>query len=450
MQKKIFGEYDLRGVYPDTLNEKMAYSIGRAFVKVMKASKVVVGNDIRLSGPSLKEALIKGLTEAGCDVVDIGQCGTEMIYFATFHMETDGGIMVTASHNPKAYNGMKFVGKGAAPISRQGGLNEIEQLMLSEEPVAIAAKPGKTVSYNIMEEYIQHLMSYVDPSVLKPMKLVCNAGNGAAGPVLDKLSLLLPFEIVKINNQPDGNFPNGVPNPLLPENRAATSDAVIRENADLGIAWDGDFDRCFFFDEKGNFIEGYYVVGFLAEAFLAKNKGEKIVHDPRVYWNTVDIVNANGGIPVMSKSGHAIIKAVMRQEDAIYGGEMSAHHYFRDFAYCDSGMIPWLLVTELLSRRKQKMSELLQERIDMYPCSGEINFQVMDAEKVLNKIEKLYGDEGKIEKIDGLGITYKDWRMNLRRSNTEPYIRLNVESRGNKSLLKDKTQEILSIIKECK
>ena len=450
MQKKIFGEYDLRGVYPDTLNEKMAYSIGRAFVKVMKASKVVVGNDIRLSGPSLKEALIKGLTEAGCDVVDIGQCGTEMIYFATFHMETDGGIMVTASHNPKAYNGMKFVGKGAAPISRQGGLNEIEQLMLSEEPVAIAAKPGKTVSYNIMEEYIQHLMSYVDPSVLKPMKLVCNAGNGAAGPVLDKLSLLLPFEIVKINNQPDGNFPNGVPNPLLPENRAATSEAVIRENADLGIAWDGDFDRCFFFDEKGNFIEGYYVVGFLAEAFLAKNKGKKIVHDPRVYWNTVDIVNANGGIPVMSKSGHAIIKAVMRQEDAIYGGEMSAHHYFRDFAYCDSGMIPWLLVTELLSRRKQKMSELLQERIDMYPCSGEINFQVMDAEKVLNKIEKLYGDEGKIEKIDGLGISYKDWRMNLRRSNTEPYIRLNVESRGNKSLLKDKTQEILSIIKECK
>lgn len=450
MQKKIFGEYDLRGVYPDTLNEKMAYSIGRAFVKVMKASKVVVGNDIRLSGPSLKEALIKGLTEAGCDVVDIGQCGTEMIYFATFHMETDGGIMVTASHNPKAYNGMKFVGKGAAPISRQGGLNEIEQLMLSEKPVAIAAKPGKTVSYNIMEEYIQHLMSYVDPSVLKPMKLVCNAGNGAAGPVLDKLSQLLPFEIVKINNQPDGNFPHGVPNPLLPENRAATSEAVIRENADLGIAWDGDFDRCFFFDEKGNFIEGYYVVGFLAEAFLAKNKGEKIVHDPRVYWNTVDIVNANGGIPVMSKSGHAIIKAVMRQEDAIYGGEMSAHHYFRDFAYCDSGMIPWLLVTELLSRRKQKMSELLQKRIDMYPCSGEINSQVMDAEKVLNKIEKLYGDEGKIEKIDGLGISYKDWRMNLRRSNTEPYIRLNVESRGDKSLLKDKTQEILSIIKECK
>lgn len=450
MQKKIFGEYDLRGVYPDTLNEKMAYSIGKAFVKVMKASKVVVGNDIRLSGPSLKEALMKGLTEAGCDVVDIGQCGTEMIYFATFHMETDGGIMVTASHNPKAYNGMKFVGKGAAPISRQGGLNEIEQLMLSEEPVAIAAKPGKIVSYNIMEEYIQHLLSYVDTSVLKPMKLVCNAGNGAAGPVLDKLSQLLPFEIVKINNQPDGNFPNGVPNPLLPENRAATSEAVIRENADLGIAWDGDFDRCFFFDEKGNFIEGYYVVGFLAEAFLAKNKGEKIVHDPRVYWNTVDIVNANGGIPVMSKSGHAIIKAVMRQEDAIYGGEMSAHHYFRDFAYCDSGMIPWLLVTELLSRRKQKMSELLQERIDMYPCSGEINSQVMDAEKVLNKIEKLYGDEGKIEKIDGLGITYKDWRMNLRRSNTEPYIRLNVESRGNKSLLKDKTQEILSIIKECK
>ena len=415
MQKRIFGEYDLRGLYPDTLNEKMAYSIGRAFVKVMKASKVVVGNDIRLSGPSLKEALIKGLTEAGCDVVDIGQCGTEMIYFSTFHMETDGGIMVTASHNPKAYNGMKFVGKGAAPISRQGGLNEIEQLMLSEEPVAIAAKSGKIVSYNIMEEYIQHLLSYVDTSVLKPMKLVCNAGNGAAGPVLDKLSQLLPFDIVKINNQPDGNFPNGVPNPLLPENRAATSEAVIRENADLGIAWDGDFDRCFFFDEKGNFIEGYYVVGFLAEAFLAKNKGEKIVHDPRVYWNTVDIVNANGGIPVMSKSGHAIIKAVMRQEDAIYGGEMSAHHYFRDFAYCDSGMIPWLLVTELLSRRKQKMSELLQERIDMYPCSGEINSQVMDAEKVLNKIEKLYGDEGKIEKIDGLGITYNDWRMNLRR-----------------------------------
>ena len=447
MKCKIFGAYDIRGVYPSDVNEELAYRVGIGFAISLNAKRVVVGNDIRLSGPSLKAALIAGLNDAGCDVVDIEQCGTEMVYFATFHLGLDGGIMVTASHNPKEYNGMKFVGRNAEPVSRQTGLNDIERIVMADKLPELVEKKGHVAAYDIMEEYIQHILSYADLSALKKLRLVVNAGNGAAGPVLERLMSELPFEMIKINDTPDGTFPNGVPNPLLPENRQATSDAVRREKADLGIAWDGDFDRCFFFDEKGNFIEGYYVVGFLAEAFLSRHTGEKIVHDPRVYWNTVDIVTKNDGIPVISKSGHAIIKETMRREDAIYGGEMSAHHYFKAFAYCDSGMIPWLLVAELLSKCDKPMSELLQERINAYPCSGEINLQVSDAEQVLSRIEQLYGEGAVISRIDGLGIEHEKWRMNLRVSNTEPYIRLNIESKGDRVLLRNKTEEILSVIR---
>lgn len=446
--KKIFGEYDIRGVYPECFNEKIAYRVGIGFARIFEAKQVVVGNDIRLSSPSLKTALIKGLVDAGCDVVDIGQCGTEMIYFSTFHLGTDGGIMITASHNPKEYNGMKFVGKGAVPISRKTGLQELEQFVMSEDNIEISSKQGQSKTYDITAEYLTHILSYIDTSILKPFKIVVNAGNGAAGPILDKLAEKLPFNMIKINNEPDGNFPNGVPNPLLVENREITAKAVIQEKADFGIAWDGDFDRCFFFDERGEFIEGAYIVGFLAEAFLVKHRGAKIVHDPRVYWNTVDIVKRNGGIPIMSKSGHSIIKDTMRREDAIYGGEMSAHHYFRDFAYCDSGMIPWLLVAELLSRYNEPMSSILQERIDMYPCSGEINSKVDDADTIMSKIEKLYGENANIIRLDGLGIEHENWRMNLRKSNTEPYVRLNLETKNNRELLQSKTSEILSIIRE--
>ena len=444
---EAFGAYDIRGIYPDTINEEIAYRIGRFFPELFSARKVVVGNDIRLSGPVLKAALVKGLTESGCDVIDIGQCGTEMIYFATAHLQLDGGIMITASHNPKEYNGMKFVRQEARPISGDTGLRELEKQVADGELPARAEQAGRVEKLDIVEDYVKHILSYVDVAKLKPLKVVVNAGNGAAGPILDVMEKHLPFELVKVHHTPDGNFPNSVPNPLLPENRESTAKAVREIGADAGIAWDGDFDRCFMFDEQGNFIEGYYMVGFLAKAFLQKNPSEKIIYDPRLTWNTEELVKENGGIPVMSKSGHAFIKEKMREENAIYGGEMSAHHYFRDFSYCDSGMIPWLLVLELLSNTDKTLSELMQERMDRYPCSGEINSKVKAADEVLKRIEEEYGPKGKITRIDGLSVEFEDWRFNLRKSNTEPVIRLNVETRQNEELMQKKTSELLAGIR---
>ncbi len=445
---EAFGAYDIRGIYPQTINEELAYRIGRFFAGMFGAKKVVVGNDIRLSGPSLKAAIIKGLMESGCDVVDLGMCGTEMIYFATMHLQLDGGIMITASHNPKEYNGMKFVRQEARPISGDTGLRELETQVADGELPAMAATVGKVENLDITEAYVKHILSYVDMSKLKPLKVVVNAGNGAAGPILDVMEKYLPFELVKVHHQPDGNFPNGVPNPLLPDNREATAKAVRAYGADAGVAWDGDFDRCFMFDEQGNFIEGYYMVGFLAKAFLQKNPGEKIIYDPRLTWNTEELVRENGGVPVMSKSGHAFIKEKMRAENAIYGGELSSHHYFRDFSYCDSGMIPWLLVLELLSQADGKtMSELMQERMKRYPCSGEINSKVKDVDEVLARIEAEYGPQGKVTKIDGLSVEFDNWRFNLRKSNTEPVIRLNVETRQDELLMKQKTEELLKKIR---
>ena len=445
---KAFGAYDIRGIYPQTINEEIAYRIGLFFPALFAAKKVVLGNDIRLSGPALKEALMKGLTESGCDVVDIGQCGTEMIYFATAHLKLDGGVMITASHNPKEYNGMKFVRQEARPISEDTGLRELESQVADGELPEAVEVPGKVEKLDVAEDYVKHILSYVDVNKLKPLKVVVNAGNGAAGPILDVMEKYLPFELVKVYHEPDGNFPNGVPNPLLPENREATAKAVRESGADVGVAWDGDFDRCFMFDEQGNFIEGYYMVGFLAKAFLQKNSGAKIIYDPRLTWNTEDLVRENGGIPVISKSGHAFIKEKMRKENAIYGGEMSAHHYFRDFFYCDSGMIPWLLVLELLSQSGGKtLSKLMKERMAQYPCSGEINSKVKDADEVLARIETEYGTQGQITKIDGLSVAFDDWRFNLRKSNTEPVIRLNVESRYDENLMREKTKELLEKIR---
>ena len=445
---EAFGAYDIRGIYPQTINEELAYRIGRFFPGLFGAKKVVVGNDIRLSGPSLKAALVKGLIESGCDVVDLGMCGTEMIYFATVHLQLDGGIMITASHNPKEYNGMKFVRQEARPISGDTGLRELEAQVADGELPAMAATVGKVEKLDITEAYVKHILSYVDMSKLKPLKIVVNAGNGAAGPILDVMEKYLPFELVKVHHQPDGSFPNGVPNPLLPDNREVTANAVREFGADAGVAWDGDFDRCFMFDEQGNFIEGYYMVGFLAKAFLQMNPGAKIIYDPRLTWNTEELVRENGGVPIMCKGGHAFIKEKMRKENAIYGGEMSAHHYFRDFSYCDSGMIPWLLVLELLSQADGKtMSELMQERMKRYPCSGEINSKVKDVDEVLARIEKEYGDNGKITKVDGLSVEFDNWRFNLRKSNTEPVIRLNVETRQDEVLMKDKTAELLGKIR---
>ncbi len=440
-----FKAYDVRGRVPDQLNEDIARRIGRAFAEVVKPRQVVVGHDIRLSSEAIKGALAQGLLEQGVDVYDIGLCGTEEIYFATSHAGMDGGIAVTASHNPKDYNGMKFVREESRPISSDTGLLDIKALAEKNEFTA-AEKPGQLHVLDTSQAYVEHLLSYVDVAGLKPLKVVVDSGNGGAGRVVDLLEPHLPFEFIKLHHEPDGNFPNGVPNPLLPENRTAAINAVREHGADLGIGWDGDFDRCFFFDENGEFIEGYYVVGLLAAAFLQRERGAKIVHDPRLTWNTIDQVKAGGGQPVMTKCGHAFIKERMRTENAAYGGEMSAHHYFRDFAYCDSGMIPWLLVTGLISSSGKPLSTMVSERMAAYPCSGEINRSVDDAAAVLAKVEAAYADKGEVDHIDGVSVDCGDWRFNLRMSNTEPVVRLNVESRGDKALMASKTEELLALI----
>lgn len=441
-----FKAYDIRGRIPDQLNEDIAYRIGRGFAAFLNPKNVVVGHDIRLSSPQICDALSRGLTDAGVNVKHIGQCGTEEIYFATSHLNMDGGIVVTASHNPKDYNGMKFVRENSKPISADTGLEDIRKLAEAGNFPA-AEKVGTITPVDVKQAYIEHLLCYIDISALSPLKVVCNAGNGGAGQIIDLLEKHLPIEFIKIHHQADGHFPNGVPNPLLVENRQSTIDAIKKHGADLAIAWDGDFDRCFFFDEKGTFIEGYYIVGLLAEASLKKEPGAKIIHDPRLSWNTLAVVEEFGGEAVLCKSGHAFIKEKMRQVDAIYGGEMSAHHYFRDFYYCDSGMIPWLLVVEILSRGKQAFSTLVEARMAAFPASGEINRGVADAKASIEKVKAVYEKDAlDIDFTDGLSMDMGQWRFNLRMSNTEPVIRLNVESRGDTALMQAKTEEILALL----
>ena len=446
-----FKAYDVRGRVPDELNEDIAYRIGRAYAQIVSPAKVVVGHDIRLTSEQIKQALTEGLRDSGVDVFDIGQCGTEEIYFATFYAEMDGGIVVTASHNPKDYNGMKFVREGSKPISGDTGLLDIKRLT-EQNDFSVVSSRGSYETLDTSGAYINHLLSYVDLGKLKPLKIVVNAGNGGAGAVIDRIEALAdsekpPFEFIKLHHQPDGHFPNGVPNPLLLENRDITIQAVKDHNADMGIAWDGDFDRCFFFDEHGAFVEGYYVVGLLAESFLLNGRGEKVVHDPRLTWNTINIVEAHGGQAVQSKTGHAFIKERMRRENAVYGGEMSAHHYFRDFAYCDSGMIPWLLVSQLISVSGKSLSELIKARVEAYPCSGEINRKIADPKAVIENIERHYkGQANDIDNTDGLSMTFDKWRFNVRMSNTEPVVRLNVESAGDHALMEQKTQEVLDLM----
>lgn len=447
-KRNAFKAYDIRGRVPDELNEDMVRRIGQAYVSLFKAKKVVVGRDIRMSSNSLATALIEGLTASGCDVVDIGLCGTEQVYFATFHLKLDGGIMVTASHNPQDYNGMKLVREEAKPISGDSGLRDLEEMVVSSKQIfSPASRTGTVAKVDIMNDYIRHLLSYIQVGDLGPLKVVVNAGNGCAGPAIDALEKYLPFEFFKVNHHPDGSFPNGIPNPILPENQEATATAVRAHKADIGIAWDGDFDRCFLFDEKGSFLEGYYIVGFLAEAFLKQYPGSKVVHDPRLIWNTIEIAQEAGGIPIHTKTGHAFIKERMRQEDAVYGGEMSAHHYFKGFSYCDSGMIPWLIVLEAMCREGKPLSQLVAERMERYPVSGEINRKVADAAFVMAKVEEKYvTKDAQINSIDGLSIEYENWRFNLRMSNTEPLLRLNVETKGDPVLLREKTEEILGFI----
>jgi phosphomannomutase len=450
-QLRCFKAYDVRGRIPDEINETLAYQIGQAYAAFVQPKRVAVGRDIRQSSAELLGALTRGLTDSGVDVADIGLCGTEGVYFATFAQGFDGGIMVTASHNPPDYNGMKFVREGSRPISADTGLKDMQALIQSGRLPPKAAAAGRVTPLDISGKYLEHLLGYLRGARLKPLRVVVNAGNGGAGLIVDQLEPHLPFEFIRINHEPDGTFPNGVPNPMLEQNRASTVEAIRRSRADVGLAWDGDYDRCFFFDEHGGFIEGYYLVGLLAEAFLREHRGARIVHDPRLTWNTVDIVQEFGGQPVLCKSGHAFIKQKMREVDAVYGGEMSAHHYFRDFAYCDSGMIPWLLVLEVMSESGKTLSELVGERQQLFPASGEINREldarVGAAHAALARVQQNYQARAKsIDFTDGLSMEFERWRFNLRGSNTEPLLRLNVESRADAALMQEKTAEVLRLL----
>lgn len=450
-----FKAYDIRGKLGEELNEDIAYRIGRAYGEYLKPKTMVLGGDVRLTSEGLKLALAKGLQDAGTDVIDIGLTGTEEIYFATSYLNLDGGIEVTASHNPLDYNGMKLVREESKPVSGDTGLRDVQALAEANDFAPVdEAKRGSYRQQSVLDAYVEKLMSYVNVnSFNRPLKLVLNSGNGAAGHVVDALEARfkqagVPVEFIKVHHQADGNFPNGIPNPLLPECRQDTTDAVIKHQADMGIAFDGDFDRCFLFDDRGNFIEGYYIVGLLAAAFLEKNPGSRIIHDPRLSWNTIDIVEQAGGIPVMSKTGHAFIKERMRLEDAVYGGEMSAHHYFRDFAYCDSGMIPWLLVAELLCLKGKSLSELVSDRMAAYPASGEINSSLASPQEAIARVlEKYQAEALNVDHTDGISLEFADWRFNLRSSNTEPVVRLNVESRANTPLMQAKTDEILALLR---
>lgn len=471
-----FKAYDIRGKLGEELNEQIAYSIGRAFAKVIQPKCVAVGGDIRLTSESLKLALALGLLAEGVDVLDLGMTGTEEVYFAAQYLAIDGAIEVTASHNPIDYNGMKLVRAQSRPISGDTGLfairDEAQRLHTDLlEPSALkdlihqSKKMAANTSWqfgdasyqklSILEPYVEHLLTYINSSNIKPLNLVVNSGNGAAGHVVDALEQAflkrnIPVHFIKINHQPDGNFPNGIPNPLLVENRQLTADAVRHYQADFGIAWDGDFDRCFLFDEQGNFIEGYYIVGILAAAFLKKQPGAKIIHDPRLYWNTEAVVKQYKGKAICSKTGHAFIKERMRAEDAVYGGEMSAHHYFRDFAYCDSGMIPWLLVAELLSLSGKNLSQLVQQMIADYPSSGEINFSIANPQQIITKLADYYAASAiETNNIDGLSMSFGSWRFNLRVSNTENVVRLNVETRGDLKLMQQKTAELKCFLTEA-
>ena len=441
-----FKAYDIRGKVPDELNTDLAYKIGRTFAKYLNAKLVVIGRDVRKSSPELSEALSIGLNDAGCDVFDLGLCGTEMIYFGTPFLNTDGGIMITASHNPPEYNGLKFVKKGSVPMGYDSGLNEIEKMIVNNDFGEISDHKGKVFQKDIMQEFISKVTKFFDAGKIQPYKVVVNAGNGCVGPALDALEKYLPVKMIKIFPEPDSTFPNGVPNPLLPENRQPTIDAIKKYGADFGVAWDGDYDRCFFFDEKGNFIEGYYIVGLLAKSILKTNPGEKIVHDPRLIWNTIEVVKKAGGQAIVSQSGHAFIKQKMREVNAIYGGEMSAHHYFRDNFYSDSGLIPFVLILQLMSDEKAKLSELLDTMIRLYPCSGEINSTISNPEEKINEIRKRYTG-GINDELDGLSVEYPDWRFNIRMSNTEPLLRLNVESKNDEKLMHERTNELLKFIR---
>ena len=441
-----FKAYDIRGQLPHEINSEIAYRVGNATAEYLSAKKMILGRDIRASSKELSESMASGLMDAGVDVIDIGECGTENVYYATGELKSCGGVMVTASHNPSDYNGFKIVSENAKPISSETGLLDIRKIAESDKRL-ISESRGNLEQRDLNQSYVKKVLSFIDPDSLSKLKVVMNPGNGGAGVYAEYISKNMPIEIIKLNFDPDSSFPNGIPNPMIEENRASTSQAVIDNKADLGIAWDGDFDRCFFFDEKGNFIEGYYLVGLLAKSFLIKNRNERVIYDPRLTWNTIDVVERYGGDAIQCQSGHSFIKKSMRDNDAIYGGEMSAHHYFRDFYYCDSGMIPWLLILEMISEEKMPLSQMIQKYRERYPVSGEINLKVNNTKTIIDSIKEYYLDDALgVDETDGVGMEFEKWRFNLRASNTEPLIRLNVESNSNESLMNEKTRELVDRI----
>lgn len=440
-----FKAYDIRGQVPDDLNPELAYRVGRAFADETGAKSVCVGHDIRLSGPDLMDALTRGLADAGVNVIQLGLIGTEMVYFATAHYGYEGGVMITASHNPPQDNGMKMVRTESRPISSDTGLNEIERRAYEQKWEREGQ--GQVSQRDVYDDFIQHLLTFDANHEIKPLKVLASPGNGAAGVAMEKLMPHIPLQVERMMFEPDGHFPNGVPNPILPESRAKIEARLKEGGFDFGVAWDGDYDRCFFLTEDGTFIEGYYIVGLLAKAILQDNPGAAIVYDPRLTWNTLDIVAEAGGRAVLCKSGHAFIKEKMRVENAVYGGEMSAHHYFRDHWYCDSGMIPLMLVAKLVSVTGQSLGALVADMMAKYPCSGEINSTVADVKEVLARVQAQYAD-GELDTTDGISVSYPNWRFNLRGSNTEPVIRLNVESRGDEALMRAKTDEVLQLVRQ--
>lgn len=442
-----FKAYDIRGVVPTEVNEDLAYRVGRAYGDLYHPKTMCIGYDIRPSSQAIAQAVMEGLMDSGSDVYDIGLCGTEMMYFGTFYYGMDGGMMITASHNPSNYNGIKIVRQGGVPVSADTGLKDIEALTFSGQ-MSSAANKGQVRQKDILPEYIDCLLSFVDVKQMKPFHIVVNAGNGCANIAFSELKKHLPFQFTEMYMEPDGSFPHGVPNPMLEECRKPLADTVLREKADLGIAWDGDFDRCFFIDENGKFVEGYYMVGLLAEYFLKHHPHESIIHDPRVFWCTQKICETYGGHPVESKGGHAFMKETMRRVQGIYGAENSAHHFFRDFSYCDSGMIPWLIVAQIMSEKGKHLGELVAEMEKDFPCSGEINLPAHQVGKVLEAVRATYAPQAlRIDETDGIGLEWADWRFNLRPSNTEPLIRFNMETKGNRELLEEKEKEVMDLVK---
>ncbi len=448
-----FKTYDIRGIYPDQIDQSFMQALAKAYATQFRPKKVVIGYDARLSSEKLADALAKGFQMSGTDVIDIGLCGTEMVYYATGSHRTDGGIMITASHNPKEYNGCKMVAKDGVPVGMDAGLDAIKTMVANDGPF-VHVRPdspdyqGNYSRLDITGEFIDFMLNHITGTTDGNIKVVVNSGNGAAGPTIQMLSEKLACSVEHIFSEPDGNFPNGVPNPLLPEHRDETAKTIIESGADLGVAFDGDFDRCFFFDENGRFIEGYYMVGLIARQILRKKPGAVIIHDPRLIWNTIETVKKFGGTPIESKTGHVFIKESMRREGAEYGGEMSAHHYFRDFWYCDTGIMPFLMILELLSVTGKPLSGLVDEAIRRYPVSGELNFRIREApEKVLQHVESFYaGQGGIVSRCDGLSIAFDNWRFNLRVSNTESLLRLNVEAHQDRSLMEKKRNELVFII----